>query len=159
MTERISYPPMIHIHRFTFRAFSRCIYPKQLTISTFVRRKRNNNVSLPVQGCTITSLFCYSNPSSSTDTQKITIRRFSISPSCRIGDTTGQRNPISGETPSHTTLSYITSDETRDNRAAAHEKPSPAEQSSANNSAHSAACLLVMLKLIPCGTRVHFQLF
>ena len=28
---------------FTFRAFSRRFYPKLLTISTFVRRKRNNN--------------------------------------------------------------------------------------------------------------------
>ena len=34
---------------FTFRAFSRRFYPERLTISTFVRRKRNNNLSLSVQ--------------------------------------------------------------------------------------------------------------
>ena len=32
----------------TFRAFSRCFYPKRLTISAFVRRK-GNNISLSVQ--------------------------------------------------------------------------------------------------------------
>ena len=34
---------------FTFRAFSRRFYPKRLIISTFVRRKRHNNISLTVQ--------------------------------------------------------------------------------------------------------------
>ena len=34
---------------FTSRAFSRRIYPKFPTISTFVRRKRNDNISLSVQ--------------------------------------------------------------------------------------------------------------
>ena len=33
---------------FTFRAFSRHIYPKRLTIIAFVRRKKNNNISLLV---------------------------------------------------------------------------------------------------------------
>ena len=34
---------------FIFRAINRLFYPKQLTIRPFVRRKRNNNVSLSVQ--------------------------------------------------------------------------------------------------------------
>ena len=34
---------------FMFRGFSRRIYPKRLTISRFVQRKRNNNISLLVQ--------------------------------------------------------------------------------------------------------------
>ena len=33
---------------FTFRAFSRLFYPKRLTITAFVRRKRNKNISLSV---------------------------------------------------------------------------------------------------------------
>jgi hypothetical protein len=33
----------------TFRAFNRHFYPERLTISTCVRRKRNNNMSLSVQ--------------------------------------------------------------------------------------------------------------
>ena len=32
----------------TFRPFSRRFYPKRLSISTFVRRKRNNNILLSV---------------------------------------------------------------------------------------------------------------
>ena len=34
---------------FTFRAFRRRFHPKQLTIRTSVRRRRNNNISLSVQ--------------------------------------------------------------------------------------------------------------
>ena len=42
----------LFLFSFTFRAFSRRFYPKKLTIITFVRRKRNNNISLSVQlGC------------------------------------------------------------------------------------------------------------
>ena len=33
---------------FTFRAFSRRFYPTRLAISTLVRRKRNNKISLSV---------------------------------------------------------------------------------------------------------------
>jgi hypothetical protein len=36
------YVPFFLLLTFTFRAFSRCFYPKRLTIRTFVRRKRNN---------------------------------------------------------------------------------------------------------------------
>jgi hypothetical protein len=44
--DRISY------FTFSFRAFSRRFYPKRLTISPLVFRKRNNNISLWVQwGC------------------------------------------------------------------------------------------------------------
>jgi hypothetical protein len=41
--------PPSDILTFTFRAFSRLFYPKALKISPFVRRKRNNNISLSLQ--------------------------------------------------------------------------------------------------------------
>ena len=34
---------------FIFRAFSRRFYPKRITITTFFRRKRNNNITLSAQ--------------------------------------------------------------------------------------------------------------
>ena len=36
---------VLHFH-FTLRAFSRLFYPRRLTLCTFIRRKRNNNISL-----------------------------------------------------------------------------------------------------------------
>jgi len=47
VTECIDYSLFIithtHTHTFTFRAFGRCFYPKRLTISTFVERRKQYN--------------------------------------------------------------------------------------------------------------------